>query len=228
MNLTTPRQFNIIPWTHGPLNRETIGGKRHYVTPDGKRLPSVTTVLDSFYGGKWAAWRKQIGEEKAKEILAKASSRGTKMHTICEKYLLGEDYKAKQMPDSLARFKTIQPIIDKNIDNIYCIEDALYSTSLGLAGSTDCIAEFDGKLSVIDFKTSSKWKSKEDIENYFIQGTAYALMFNEMTGLKPRQVVLIFATDEGESFYYVEQITPEYIRKLLDIIKLYKSKAVTC
>ena len=132
------------------------------------------------------------------------------------------------MPDSLARFKTIQPIIDKNIDNIYCIEDALYSTSLGLAGSTDCIAEFDGKLSVIDFKTSTKWKSKEDIENYFIQGTAYALMFNEMTGLKPRQVVLIFATDEGESFFYVEQITPEYIRKLLDIIKLYKSKAVTC
>lgn len=216
------KQFNIIPWEHLSMDRETIDGKRHYVTPEGNRLPSVTTVLDSHYGRKWAAWRKQIGEEKAKEILAKASSRGTKLHTICEKYLLGEDYKAKQMPDSLARFRTIQSIIDTSIDNIYCIESALYSNKLGLAGSTDCIAEFDGVLSVIDFKTSTKRKAKEDIENYFVQGTAYALMFNEMTGLKPQQVVLIFATDEGESFHYVEPITPGYIRTLLDIIKNYK------
>lgn len=211
-------QATIHPFPFKDLTTENLQGKRFYVTPDGKRLPSVTTVISSYYSHIWADWRRRIGEEQAKKILAKASRRGTNLHKACEKYFLKEDM-SKLMPDSIERFNTIKMFLDQ-VTDIYALENALYSTKLGIAGRTDCIGDFQGKLSVIDFKTSTKVKSIDEVENYMVQGTAYSLMYGEMTGVYPRQVVLIFATDSGEGFTLIGQPI-NYVKKLLDIIKAY-------
>ena len=219
----SPKRFTILPSSLQELETETIGGKRHYITPLGIRLPSVTTVLDSHYGWKWKKWRESVGEEEAKRITTAAARRGTKLHTMCENYLLGKEMD-KIMPDAMERFNGIRPIIDKYIDVIHGVELSLYSEKIKIAGRTDCIADFDGCLSVIDFKTSTRYKSKEDVENYFIQATAYAIMYGEMTRFTPKHVALIFATDEGDYYYIHEEIEGVWVRKLSSIIKEYYDK----
>ena len=134
------------------LETETINGKRFYKTPEGLLYPSVTTITSQHGKDKILEWRKRVGEEEANRISTKASSRGTRVHKICENYLNNEeDYARKTMPDSVAMFKTLQPLLDEHVNNIHALEIPLYSHHLRVAGRVDCIAEYDGKLSIIDF-----------------------------------------------------------------------------
>lgn len=206
------------------LEREEADGKRFYVSPTGKRLPSVTTFLGHFKKASIVAWRKRVGEEEANKISAKASRRGTKFHSIMESYLNNEENIIKEdwMPDVKASFYNMLPTLDR-IDNIHYIETMLYSEMLGLAGQVDCIAEFDGVTSIIDFKTSNKLKKEEWITNYFEQCTCYSLMYEEMTSIQAKQIVVLISVDgEVQPQIFVKH-RKEYIPELFNKIKEFRS-----
>lgn len=189
---------------------------RFYETPDGNMYPSVTTLMSYKAKEGIAEWRAAVGEEEANKISNQAATRGTKIHDLCEKVLLNENINTsnlslldKQMWD---RFR---PQLN-NIDNIHAIEDPLFSNHLRLAGRVDCIAEWEGKLSVIDFKTSRKNKKKEWIDGYFMQCTAYAIMFEEMTSIPVSQIVVLVAVEDEYPQVFVEK-RDNYAHQLLDL-----------
>jgi hypothetical protein len=177
-------------------------GKRVYKTPSGSAYPSVTTVTGLHSAKGIAEWRKRVGEAEANRISSKASSRGTRIHGYCEDYLRGNIFEADMF--DLEMFNSIKFLLD-DIDNIHCLEDPLYSDHLQVAGTVDCIAEFQGKLSVIDFKTSSRPKDRDDIHNYFMQTAAYAVSFEERTGIPIGRLVIIMAVDNDDPRWFVEK-----------------------
>jgi ATP-dependent exoDNAse (exonuclease V) beta subunit len=188
------------------LTTETINGKRHYVTPGGNKYPSVTTITSQYNKQSIMEWRKRVGEEEANRISSKAAGRGTRVHTMCENYLNNqEDYLQKQMPDAIVMFKTLQPLLNEYVNNIHALEVPLYSDYLRTAGRVDCIAEFDGAISVIDFKTSSKPKEDKWIENYYMQCSAYAVMFEERTGIPVPRIVVMIAVDGDKAQIFVKK-----------------------
>lgn len=201
-----------------------IDGKRHYVTPNGKKLPSVTTVLGHFKKDKIIEWRNRVGAEQANKISTRASVRGTKFHSLMEKYLGNEtNIFEGVMPDMKQAFNDIRSTIDK-IDNIHYIESPLYSEIIGLAGRTDVIAEFDGVPSIIDFKTSLREKREEWIENYFEQGTAYSLMYEELTGNKVEQVVVIISVDGMDKPQVFIKDRIDYVDSLMTKVRAYQEE----
>jgi len=205
------------------LTAVTTDNGRQYTTPEGKIYPSVTTVLSEYSKKAIFEWRDRVGAEVANKISKAASGRGTKLHTVCEKYLLNEmsDMKIQtMMPDTKELFFALKPHLDKNIGNIYSLEQALYSNELRMAGRVDCIAEWDGKLSVIDFKTASKAKDEDYILNYFMQCTAYANMFEERTGQPIDQLVVAIAVVEDFPQIFVRNKT-KYIPELNKFIVMY-------
>ena len=204
------------------LKSETFpDGKRYYTTPDGVRLPSVTTVIGAKKKEAIMKWRQRVGEAEANRVSRKATSRGTNMHTICEDYLNNRiDYNSGAMPDALEMFKSIKPYLNK-INNIHYQEQALWSVAIGMAGRVDCIAEYDGVLSVIDFKTSKKIKTKNDIQDYFAQCVAYACMYEELVGIGIDQIVIIMAVENEQPLVFIEK-TADHLNTLLDYIKFYK------
>jgi len=206
------------------LIAETTGSGRVYNTPDGNRYPSVTTILSELSKAGIVAWRKRVGAEEANRISTQAGSRGTKVHQICEDYLNNKpDYLDGQMPANIFTFKQIQPILDQYIDNIQYLEAPLYSDFLKTAGRVDCIAEFDGKLSIIDFKTSRKPKKKEWISNYFMQASCYAVMYEERTEIPVSRTVVIIAVDGSEPQVFVEN-RDNFIEGFVDARVSYKEK----
>ena len=206
------------------LIAETTDSGRVYNTPDGNRYPSVTTILSELSKAGIAAWRKRVGAEEANRISTQASTRGTKIHQICEDYLNNKpDYLDGQMPANVFTFKQIQPILDQYVDNIQYLEAPLYSDFLKTAGRVDCIAEFDGKLSIIDFKTSRKPKKKEWISNYFMQASCYAVMYEERTEIPVSRTVVIVAVDGSEPQVFVEN-RDNFIEEFVDARVSYKEK----
>jgi len=196
-------------------------GKRYYTTPDGVKLPSVTTVIGAKKKEAIMKWRKRVGEEEANRVSRKATSRGTNVHTLCERYLNNEEL-GTIMPDAKEMFLPLKPLLNR-INNIHYQECALWSVQLGLAGRVDCIGEFDGVLSVIDFKTSKKVKKKEDIDDYFAQCVAYACMYEVLIGIGIEQIVIIMAVEGSEPLLFVEK-TENYLNTLLEYIKFYKQQ----
>ena len=197
-------------FTHKPipfddLKTVTIDGKRFYQTPEGNTYPSVTSVTGLYNKKEILEWRKRVGEAEANRISTKASSRGTRVHKLCEDYLNNELNTDRYMPDSVGMFKSIQPIIDQYVDNIHAIEAPLYSDHLKVAGRVDCIAEFDGKLAIIDFKTPSRQKSEDKIQNYFMQCAAYAVMFEERTGIPVPRIAIVIAVDSDHPQVFVKK-----------------------
>jgi genome maintenance exonuclease 1 len=189
-----------IPELDFDLESQTTPEGRKYITPSGK-YSSITTVLSSYNKKAFFDWRARVGEEEANRVAAKASRRGTAMHTVCEKYLLNEmtDMKIKTMiPTTKELFRQLRPELDKNIGNVYALEQALYSDRLMVAGRVDCIADWNGVISVIDFKSSSRVKSEEGIQNYFMQCSAYAEMFGERTGKPIEQIVVAIAVENED------------------------------
>jgi hypothetical protein len=193
------------------------GGKRFYSTPDGE-YPSVTTVVGFEKQKFFSEWRKRNPEESKR-----VTGRGTKFHSLIEHYIKNEPLNLDNENSNLkALFLLLQPELDK-INNIVAIETPLWSKILGLAGRTDCIAEYDGKLSIIDFKASTKEKRKEDIENYFTQATAYALMYQERTGIVIDNFAILVACEDG--LRQVFQDKPiKYVKKLKEAIVNYGNK----
>jgi len=185
------------------LQRETSpDGKRVYKTPSGRAYPSVTTVTGLHSAKSIAQWRARVGEEEANRISSRAANRGTRIHSLCESFLRNEVCE----PDIFDRelFQGITPHLEK-IDNIHALEDPLYSDHLEVAGTVDCIAEYEGKLSVIDFKTSSKIKTRDNIHNYFMQTSAYAVAFEERTGIPVGRLVVIMGVDNEDPLIFVEK-----------------------
>ena len=199
-----------------PIERESIDGVRYYKvfgTEELVRMPSITSVISWRNRDKFKVWRKKVGEQEANNITRKATHRGTDAHTLIEEYLNNSDTFSDVLPLSQFLFKQAKPELNR-IDNILCQETALYSTELGIAGSVDCIAEFDGELSVIDFKTSAKPKKREWIEDYFVQCAAYACMLYEMKGLIVKKFVIIMTCENGEVEVYEEYDKKKYINLL--------------
>ena len=188
------------------LKTKNVNGSRFY-NVNGMLYPSVTSVLSMLSRDSIKKWRNRVGHAKADAISRKASTRGTHVHTICEKYINNEgDYLDNCLPDRISMFKSIQPILDKHIDNVHGQELALYSDWLNVAGRVDCIAEWDGELAVIDFKTSNKTKKKEWIANYFMQCSAYARMYYEHTGMIIKKVVVVIAVDQDHPQVFEEKV----------------------
>jgi genome maintenance exonuclease 1 len=184
------------------LDAETTKVGRLYSTPDGA-FPSVTTVLSILSEEAIQAWRKRVGDDEANRVGHRASSRGTKVHSIIEDYLNGKDT-TEYLPHIRQSLANVKPILDSRIGRIFGIEVPLYSKYLGLAGRCDCIAEFDGVASILDWKTSRRVKKKENISNYFAQMAAYAIMFEERTGMPITNVVVVMDVDDNEPLVFKE------------------------
>ena len=201
-------EFVNLPELDFDLQSKTENGSRKYVTPNGDAYPSVTTILSAYNKKAIQEWRERVGEESANKISTQASTRGTRLHSLCESYLLNELSPLKLnsvMPDAKELFVKIKPKLDDNIGKIYSLEQALYSDKLRIAGRVDCIAEWNGELSVIDFKTASKEKNEDWIQNYFMQCSAYAEMFEERTGRPINQIVVAIAVSSGDTQIFVKE-----------------------
>jgi hypothetical protein len=185
----------------GKLNTIYENTRRFYVTPEGNKYPSITSVLGANPEKIkiLEKWRSRVGEDEASKISQKASTRGTAVHQICEDFLNNEkEYLNGAMPDSVEMFSSLKPVLTQSVGNIYGQELALYSDHLGVAGRVDLIAEWDGVPSIIDFKTSSRPKKLEWIDDYFMQCAGYAAMYYEMTKFPIKDVVVAIMVD-GDS-----------------------------
>jgi len=205
------------------LNTESVDGKRYYVTPEGKKYPSVTTVSGFHTAAEIKKWRQRVGEDKANRITTQAATRGTAVHKLCEDYINNvEDYTKGHMPVNVHAFNCLKPLLDTHINNVVMQEAPLYSDFLEVGGRVDCIAEWDGVLSVIDFKTSRKAKKKDWIKSYFMQESAYCVMFEERTKVPIRQIVTVVYVDDDDPQVFIED-RDNYIWDFVDLRKQFKS-----
>ena len=197
------------------------GPIRLYETPEGKRYPSVTTVLGKMMDkSALETWRKRVGEEEASRVSARASTRGTNVHTMCENYVLGNDIDAS-MPHNMMMFNQTKKVLDEKVDMVRATECTLFSDHLKLAGSCDLIANYDGRLSIIDYKTSAKRKRKDWIEGYFLQASLYSYMLWEMTDILVKDIVIIIGVDDSlESQIFIER-PQRYLEKAVDLVRSY-------
>ena len=186
------------------LKTENIDGKRHYVTPDGNKYISITTLLSNLSKAGIQKWRARVGEVEANRISTKASRQGTRVHSICESYIKNEDgFLDGRMPNEVEMFQSINSLLDK-IDNVHVTEGALYSDELKIAGRTDLIAEFDDELAVIDYKTSRKIKTWDMCHAYFMQGAFYAHAYEERTGIPINNITIIMAVENEKPLLFKE------------------------
>ena len=212
--------FNHIDIDLPELERETIDGIRYYKVPDDGellKLFSITSVTSYYNRQIFEDWRKRIGQEEADRITKASTSRGTDMHLLTEHHLKNEEL-PKVQPLSEFLFKIAKSELNK-INNIYALEKSLYSKVLGVAGTVDCIAEYNKELAIIDFKTSKKPKPREWIEHYFVQAAAYGCMLYELTGIPVKKLVIIMACENGECKVYEEYDKAKYIKLLSKYIR---------
>lgn len=206
------------------LNSEThTDGKRYYTTPSGKRLPSVTTVVGAMKKQSIMEWRNRVGEAEANRISKLATGRGNRVHFLAEKYLNNEKIDwIREIPDAVEMFRTLIPYLHR-INNIHYQEQALWSEKIEMAGRVDLIAEWDGVLSVIDFKTSKRIKKREDIFDYFAQCTAYSAMYEEQVGKSIDQLVVVMAVENEQPLIFTEK-TEDHINTLMEHISFYRNQ----
>lgn len=196
---------------------------RTYAAPTGVSYPSITTVLSILSEDHIRAWRARVGEEEANKISRRASGRGTAVHAMLEKYVDNDPtFDEGVMPLIKSNFMEVKDILDKRLTKVYAQEAALYSDHLGVAGRVDCVGVFDGKNSIIDYKTARKTKKKEWCEGYFVQETAYAIMWEERTGMPITQLVTVIAGDEGPQVFIEHR--DNWTKKLLETIAEYKRR----
>jgi ATP-dependent exoDNAse (exonuclease V) beta subunit len=197
------KKFNHVGTTLTELTTENIDGKRHYVTPNGSYI-SITTLLANLSKDGIQKWRNRVGATEANRISTKASRQGNAIHALCEKYIKNEEgFLTESMPHLVEMFESILPLLDR-VDNVHVTEGAMYSDELGLAGRTDLIAEFDGKLAIIDYKTSRRIKTWEMCASYFMQGAFYAHAYEERTGIPINNIVIIMAVENEEPLLFRE------------------------
>ena len=204
--------FNHVPVNLPDIKARNQNGSRVYETPDGSFYPSITTVLSVRNKKGLFEWRKRVGDDVANYVARTSAARGTAVHHMCEDYLnnafVDVIHKKKFLPYCL--FGQLQKKVLHKIDNIRAQECGLYSNKYKVAGRVDCIAEYEGKLSIIDFKTSSKERNDEWNENYYIQASAYAEMFEERTGVEINQICILVVTEDGAVQEFVKD-KKEYV-----------------
>jgi genome maintenance exonuclease 1 len=209
---------NFIYHEFPVLERMDLPEGRVYKTPSGKAYPSVTQVTGSLTKHHILAWRKRVGEEEANRVSTVASGRGTRIHSLCEAFLRADDVQADMFDSDM--WNDMKPYVDK-IDNIHALESKLYSDKLELAGTVDCIGEYDGVLSVIDFKTSKRLKDINSIQHYFLQATAYSVMFEELTGIAvPNLAILIGVDHEQPQIFQGKRSS--FIQPLIDLRQSFR------
>ena len=220
------KKFNFIDLDKSKLpvtKGKKIDGFRFYDI-DGKAYPSITTVLGIQKKEQLQDWRNKIGEDVANWEMGRAARRGKATHTLIEQYLKGLTPSERGVLP-LGLFRLIKPYVDQS-DNIHCLETIMYSKKLTIAGQVDCIAEYNGKLSVIDFKTANKERQESWIENYFMQTTAYAQMYEEIFGKKIEQIVILLASEDGSTQSFIKE-TKDYMTPLMksidDFYKYYEN-----
>ena len=203
------------------LPRVEIDGKRYYQTPDGDQYRSVTTILSQLSNDGIQKWRQQVGEAEANKISSMASRRGTKLHTMMEDYVANvEDFALAKLPTTTSLFLDIQPYVDQNVEEVYGIEYPLYSNRLRAAGTSDLICKYNGKYTILDYKTAGKQKKEQWIENYFIQSTAYGLMCKERYDLDIEQIVILIAVDGDLPQVFVKDPS-EYVKRTIEVFDTY-------
>ena len=188
----------VLPQTKG----KKINGHRFYEI-DGTHYPSVTSVLSMRKSEGLTKWRKSIGEDVANWEMRRCANRGKSLHTLVEQYMNNETPSIRDVLP-LGLFKLMKPYLDQ-INNIRLVEEIMYSPKLTIAGQVDCIAEYNGKLSVIDFKTANKERIEEWVENYFLQCTAYSMMYNETYNEPIEQIVILMAAEDGSMKAFVKE-----------------------
>ena len=205
--------YNHVPVELQPITATNQDGVRLYKTPEGNKYPSITTVLSVRNKKGIAEWRKRVGNDVANHISRTAANRGTKVHHMCEDYLNNQNidhHKQHFLPYCL--FSELRDNALTYIDNIYAQEAGLYSDKYKVAGRVDCIAEYNGVLSIIDFKTSTKERNDDWNENYYIQCSAYAEMYEERTGTEIEQIVILCVTEDG--------VVQEFVKEKFDYLDL--------
>tara|TARA_Y100001938_G_scaffold138559_1_gene204258 strand:+ start:350 stop:1030 length:681 start_codon:yes stop_codon:yes gene_type:complete len=211
-------KFNFIDIDKSvlPTAKGKRQGKYRFYNINGTNYPSVTSVLGVRKKVELQQWRDKIGENVANWEMGRAARRGTATHNLIENYIKGEALTEKSVLP-LGLFKLMKPYIDQ-INNIHCLETILYSSKYRLAGQVDCIAEYNGNLSVIDFKTANKERKEEWIDNYFLQCTAYALMYEELYKKTIDKIVVIIGGEDGSVASYVKE-KKDYIKKLENVLE---------
>ena len=214
------KNFNHVGSELQDLQTENINGKRHYVTPDGNKYISITSLLSNLSKAGIQKWRERVGEAEANKISTKASRQGTRVHSICEAYIKNRDgYLEGELPHNIEMFQSIEPLLDR-INNIHVVEGALWSDHFKLAGRTDLIGEFDNRLSVVDYKTSNKKKTWEMCHQYFMQGAFYAVAYEERTGIPVDTIVIIMAVENEQPLLFIEK-RDRWIEPLKEVIYKY-------
>jgi genome maintenance exonuclease 1 len=201
------------------LNRIEEDGKRLYVTDEGNRYPSVTTVLSYLSAKSIRQWKERVGHEVANRISSGAARNGTAVHNVAEKYVLNDPTWKDEMPIAIDQFLRIKPYLDENVTEIYGVELRMYSDELQTAGTADLICLYNGVPTVLDFKTSRRRKSKDDILSYFMQGTAYSIMVKEHYGVDIEQIVILMAVTDDAPIVFVEPVEQykPMVRKYFDL-----------
>lgn len=211
------KKYNYSPWNFGLPQLLPVEGEegRLYLTPSGKKLPSVTTVTGFEGKDGFDIWRRKNPREAERVIV-----RGNKIHAMMEKHLMNEEVELTENIEIDSLYSIISHHVSNYIDNVYALEAQIWSESIGLAGRMDCLCDYDGKLSIVDFKGSTREKTESSIKNYFQQATAYALMVQEVTGKKVEQIVIVVATENGTLQEFVKKPT-DYVDGLVKAIRLY-------
>lgn len=212
-------QFTHKPLHKIELSREDRPTGRVYVTPEGNCWPSVTRVINFEPNPALEKWKAMVGEEEAKAVCARAAVRGAIIHSYAEDYLNNKSPNVSMFDIDL--WKKYRLLLNR-VNMIHLLEGKLYSDKLRLAGTVDCVGEYDGVLSIIDFKTSLRLKTEEDIFNYFLQTTAYAAMVYERYGLVIKQIVILIAVDNEDPQIFVKKVGP-YLVPLYDVIKRFEA-----
>jgi hypothetical protein len=214
--------FKFIHYDIQECRQINEDGKRVYATPDGKKYPSVTTVLGSIPNPFLHEWRAKVGKVEAQKISNRAANRGTKLHGLCEAYLKSEpvafapaDFEVKEL------FNHMKVELNK-IEEVHALEKRIWSHKLRVAGTVDCIAKIDGKMYIVDFKTSSRFKSREDIDSYFMQCAAYSVAWYELTGIAISTMRILIVTGEHGMLVYDEPVR-NWIPKFVEVRKTYDS-----
>ena len=221
------KTFELLDYGFESLPTENVNGKRYYITPTGEKYPSVTSVTGLLSRDGIKKWRKRVGEETANKISTQAARHGTSAHQLFEDYIKNDNFEEKfkgAMPTTQQAFISLEKELNQ-IGTVHALEAPLYSHELQLAGRVDCIAEYFGnEISIIDFKTSRKPKERKWIQNYFIQETAYAKMFEELTGKKVHSLITMIAVSDGSSQLFIEQPNSDYVDQLQELRSQYRTE----
>jgi genome maintenance exonuclease 1 len=211
--------FTHVKHSLPDLVREQVNDDRLYVAPNGLKYPSVTTVISQHNKEAVDKWKASVGETAAKRISKKATDRGTAVHKAIETLLNNEDTSSLGlMPDAKSVYVNMKKELIERLSEVHALEQPLYSHNLRMAGTTDCVAVYDDKLSIVDFKTSTKLKKKEWMRGYFMQGVAYSEMWEELTNSKIEQVVILIGVDNcnfAQTFRLPKNDFGQYLDELL-------------